>query len=99
MPSRRASVLICSVLRSKVRIRICDFDIKVLTHLVMVEYRTHCEPNFFFAAQRSLGTPDTGLNFEQVLLGCIEQFAPFAAALVREQRIAADDEALVRIFG
>ena len=65
----------------------------------MVEYRTHREPNFFFAAQCSLGTSNTRLDFAQVLLGCIEEFAPFAAALVREQRIATDDEALAGIIG
>jgi hypothetical protein len=53
----------------------------------MVDYRTQREPNLFFAAQRSLGTPDPRLDFAQVMLGCIEEFAPFAAALVREQRI------------
>ena len=65
----------------------------------MVEHRTHCEPNLLFAAQRPLGTPDTGLDLEQVLLGCLEELAPLAAALVCEQRIAADDEALVGIIG
>jgi hypothetical protein len=38
----------------------------------MVEYRTHCESNLFFAAQRSLARLDTRLDFAQVLLGCIE---------------------------
>jgi hypothetical protein len=37
------------------------------------------------------------MDFAQVLLGCIEEFAPFAAAPVREQRIATDDEALVGV--
>jgi len=65
----------------------------------MVDHRAHREPDLFFAAQRPLGTPDPRLDFAQVLLGCIEEFAPFAAALVREQRIATDDEALVGIIG
>ena len=38
----------------------------------MVEYRTHRDPNFIFATQRPLGAPDTGLDLEQILLGCIK---------------------------
>ena len=48
-----------------------DFDVEALADLVMVEYRTHREPNLI--AQRPLGTPDTGLDLDQVLLGGIEQ--------------------------
>jgi hypothetical protein len=42
-------------------------------------------PNFFFAAQRSFGTPDTRLDFAQVLLGGIEEFAPLGRLCLAPQ--------------
>src|SRR5205814_9966735 len=71
----------------------------MLGHLVVVDYCSDGECNLVLAAQWSLLSPRTGLNFEQRLLGGIEQFAPLARALLGKQRIPADDQALAGIVG
>src|SRR5882724_5134593 len=71
----------------------------MLGHLVVVDYCSDGARNLVLAAQWSLLSPRTGLNFEQRLLGGIEQFAPLARSLLGKQRIAADDQALAGIVG
>src|SRR5262249_57506946 len=71
----------------------------MLGHLVVVDYCSDGERNLVLAVQWSLLSPRTGLNFEQRLLGGIEQFAPLARSLLGKQRIAADDQALAGIVG
>src|SRR5204862_154517 len=71
----------------------------MLGHLVVVDYCSDGECNLVLAAQWSLLSPRPGLNFEQRLLGGIEQVEPLARSLLGKQRIAADDQALAGIRG
>jgi hypothetical protein len=71
----------------------------VLGHFVTVDHGADRERDLVPAAQRLFGAPHAGLNGDQLFLGGVEQLASLAGALIGQQRIAADHQALARIIG
>jgi hypothetical protein len=86
-------------LRLERHVVIRDGDGEVLGHFVVVDHAADRKPALVFAAQRPFGAPHASGNCSQLFLGSVDQLASFGCAFLGEQRIAADDEALVRIVG
>ena len=75
-----------------------DIQIKMFGHFVFVDDAADRERNLVFAAQRLFGAMNAGRNGGEFLFGGGQQVFALAGALVRQQRIAAGDEALARII-
>jgi hypothetical protein len=67
-------------------------------HFVFVDDAADRERNLVLAAQRLFGAMNAGRNGGEFLFGSDQQVFALAGALVRQQRIAAGDEALARII-
>ena len=77
---------------------VSDIQIKMFGHFVFVDDAADRERNLVLAAQRLFGAMNAGRNGGEFLFGSDQQVFALAGALVRQQRIAAGDEALARII-